>query len=190
MLLSDYDLFPSDICMSIKDLLSSPIIRVMQNHQQVDVLPFYTFPDIDESRSVPRLIFYQGDLLPDFSRAQIGEKIKDNEVYDNYGNLLRVDLRDYPEPFSVDIYIRLKFKFYEHRDAISKEIYKRFKLPRGRLLVGGVELPCALVKEIPLLDGVDEYGNKVSQWLFSVSTYFDVNNRNTVSTVKDLNIDF
>lgn len=187
--MSDYNLFPSDICSAIKDLLTFPVIRVMQDNKQVDVPAVYVYPELEDNHSAPVLTFFDQSATPDLGRMQVGVVLKDNETYDDGGNLLSVDLRDHPASFYVDVYIRLKFKFYEHRDTVRKEIYRRFQVPRGSILVNDIPLLIHLEKEIPMLDDVDERGNKVAQWLFSVSTYFDVNPRTKVSTVQEINLD-
>lgn len=185
-----YELFSSDVCMAIKELLTFPIIRVLENNQQKDVPAFYTFPEVDDNVATPRLIIFDHSPEHTPSRLQVGEKLRDNEIYDTYGNLVRVNLRKHPEPFSIPVYVRLKYKFFEHRDLVRKEVYRRFKgVPRGSLVVNGVPLLAILENEIPILDGVDNDGNKVCQWLFSISAHLDISEPQTVSTVIDYNID-
>jgi hypothetical protein len=192
-IVADYNLYPEDICLSIKNLLSNVPILVTENNVTKNVPALYVYPESQlADLEMPSIVLFEIDPIPDPGRRrEAGGRILDNQVYTEVTKeLVQVDARNYPEPFILYIYIRLKYKYVQHRDIVRKEIYKRFKVPFGGITVNGYALPIFFVGESLYEDSkeVETKEYKLAQWRFKVPTWFDVHERKTLTTARDVTI--
>jgi len=200
------DLFPEDICLAIKKLLSTPPITVpneddMGRKITTTVKPLYINPEPEiVVNDYPSLVFYESSVVIDTSRAISGVRgVFDNPQYDEQGLLISLDRRVQPDPYIVYIDVRCYVRFAQQRDLIRKEIYQRLGTRFGRISVNGVNLFTELYST-PLLGTEDRKDSFISanhegsigqrkigaQWRYKVYTYFDIGQRENLKVVRDV----
>lgn len=197
--MADYNLFPEDICLAIKRLLSDPAIEVPAEDKTgsrvtYKVSPKYIKPEPElVIAEYPSLVFYESSVYPDLDRMTSGDYLEDNHQYDSAGNLTRLDVRPHPAPHTVLIDIRAYTSFNQQRDIIRKEIYRRLQVPVSVLNVNGIPIRIRFVMEQSLErvspDGSGEQTTdlfKGTLWRFQTYTYFDVAMRRNLPTVRDV----
>jgi hypothetical protein len=124
------------------------LIEYVDNFEEVDTA-FYNFisdcvidgkpvpvhyytPDLDLVEiAKPSIIFYRADPVRDLTRWKKDE-IRDNEKYDLNGNLVSVDVRQPPEPYSITYNVRTNYEFQQ--DGVTFNRYFLRKFPRGSYL--------------------------------------------------------
>lgn len=100
-----------------------------------EIEPLYYSPDVDlVTVSKPALIFYRSQPFRDNSRSKTGE-IRDNYVYDISNNLIQMDIREAPEPWSITYMVRTMYSYQVDGVKLNSFLFKKF--PRGGCLTVG-----------------------------------------------------
>lgn len=198
-------LFPEDICLAVKKVLSTPLITVpgedaIGKRITTTVKPYYVNPEPEiVVNEYPSLVFYESSIVLDTNRLTGSSRgLYDNPQYDTKGLLLSLDRRVLPEPYIVYIDIRCYARFNQQRDIIRREIYRRFGTRFGSINVNGVNL-LTEIYSTPLLGTEDRKDSFISanhegsvgqrkvgaQWRYKVYTWFDIEERKTYKVVRD-----
>lgn len=200
--MSDYNLFPEDVCLAVINKLSTPVISVQDMDSKlreitVNLEPLYVYPEPQVFEAVyPSLVIYETNIFPDYSRlVSCGDLLVDNEVLDAENKLVRADYREKPSPAIMLVAIRAYTRFDSQRDIIRKAIYSRFGYPAGGFAVNGFNVSSSFLPETPLLKVPDQelMGNtsqrsRVTQWILRVETRLDLSVRQTVPVVRTVTV--
>lgn len=86
----------------------------------------YYSPDVDLAKQKkPSIILYRTSPFYDAARAS-NDRIKDNYQVDETGNLLSVDIRKYPEPFSVMYTVKTLYEYQQDGVALQMHLSTKF----------------------------------------------------------------
>lgn len=99
--------------------------------EEVPVL--YISPEKEERDSkLPCITIHRAGVYPDQYRWQ-NEVVYDNQTYDEEGNLVTVDIRERPHPYSLYYGVRINYEFQEDGMYMTQHIHN--KLRRGSSVV-------------------------------------------------------
>lgn len=193
----EFILSVEEVDLAIAEVLSTCII----NSKSVPV--HYFMPDIDlDEKEPPMIVFYRSGTYPDGSRYQ-NERIKDNAVYSEQGNLLSFDVRDFPVPQNISYQVRTVYK--THIEGVQFQAYFARTLPReffitikginyrvdnidqvgGRYSskVGGSYVGSQYKNFGKMDEGEREFGDIFN---YRVEIYQDIHERTTVKTAREI----
>lgn len=196
--MANIDLFPEDICLAIKQALSSPPIVVPDEDEfrqriSVNLNPRYVFPEPElADLECPSLTLFESSVIPDLPRRSQGDTIVDEEVYDSEGKLVSASYREKPIPHVVFVDIRSYTSFDEQRDTIRREVLSR--LING-LVINGTSVFFSFIGETPLVnitnspeESVTDVRRRGTLWRFKTYTRFDISLRHNIAVVRDYNV--
>jgi hypothetical protein len=172
---------------AMKDKLRGMII------EGKEIVPKFYSPDVDFiDAETPAIIFYRSAENPDATRYT-EDKVRDNAVYDDAGNLLQYDVREAPEPWSITYNIRIISEFKSDLPKMARHIKLKFPQRFSYITVKGVDydvdflshsLPGANYKDF----GKTEKGKKefAEQYLVRVNILMDMSERKTAKLVQEV----
>lgn len=160
-----------------------------------DVPVLYINPEKEfQISEYPTIVIYRQGIYPDPVRWT-NDKFYDNPVYDENGDLIRIDERDAPDPLNVYYGIRLFYKY--QMDGVMLNQHLMSKLRRGAYLeVEGYQYDVIFVSyrnpEATYRTFGDLDENKprefYEQYLFKVEVELDNAERETVPVSKQIDV--
>ena len=157
-----------------------------------EIEPIYYTPDVDLVKvKLPSIIFYRNQPFRDNSRWKQDE-VRDNFVYDDSGNLIQIDLRNPPEPWSILYVVRTMYKYQQ--DGVELNRFFFFFFPRGScIVIKGVEYDVELVSSNLGGSQYKDFGRVeggtrrfYETYTFRVDILLDIYDRKTVKTVQQV----
>lgn len=175
-----------EVDFALKQHLSGCVI----DGKEID--PIYYTPDVDLVKvDLPSIVFYRNQPFRDNSRWKQDE-VRDNFVYDDSGNLIQIDLRNPPEPWSILYVVRTMYKYQQDGVELNRFLFKKF--PRGScIVIKGVEYDVELVSSNLGGSQYKDFGRVeggtrrfYETYTFRVDILLDIYDRKTVKTVQQV----
>lgn len=195
----EFILSVEEVDLAIWDVLKKCVI----DSKEVPV--HYFMPDMDiEEKEPPMIIFYRNGTYPDGRRFQ-NEVINDNAVYDESGNLLSYDVRDYPVPQNITYQVRTVYENQMH--GVAFQAFFARTLPRAFFItIKGINYRVDNIDQVggryasgvggryegsqyknfgEMKDGEREFGDIFN---YRVEIYQDIYERKTLRTVRSMSV--
>ena len=113
-------------------------------------------------------------------------------MYDDSGNLIQIDLRNPPEPWSILYVVRTMYKYQQDGVELNRFLFKKF--PRGScIVIKGVEYDVELVSSNLGGSQYKDFGRVeggtrrfYETYTFRVDILLDIYDRKTVKTAQQV----
>lgn len=157
--------------------------------------PTYYTPDIDlEELAPPSIVIYRTMPFRDLSRWSNEREFRDNLKYDEKGNLVQMDKREMPEPWSIMYTVKTIYEYQMDGVMLNDQILRLFRRDDFITIKGvnyTVDQLSAGVWGSQYKDfGRVEEGKRRLQETYSyrVDIWLEIADRNTVKTVQEIGV--